>query len=62
MTYDAALSDHARLKVDGWARYVGVSRLGLGPELGRSRATSSTAASPLAWGGIASASPSASRT
>ncbi|MDR6126072.1 iron complex outermembrane receptor protein [Sphingomonas sp. SORGH_AS802] len=34
MTYDAALSDHARLKVDGWARYVGVSRLGLGPELG----------------------------
>ena len=34
LSYDAALSDRTRLKVDGWARYVGTSRLGVGPELG----------------------------
>jgi len=34
MVYEAALTDRAQLKVDGWARYVGLSRLGLGPVLG----------------------------
>ena len=34
MVYEAALTDRVQLKVDGWARYVGLSRLGLGPVLG----------------------------
>ncbi|WP_342657572.1 TonB-dependent receptor [Sphingomonas sp. NY01] len=32
--YRAALNDHWDIAVDGWARYVGRSRLGIGPYLG----------------------------
>lgn len=34
MIYETALSDRSRLKIDGWLRYIGLSRLGLGPLLG----------------------------
>ncbi|WP_244489555.1 TonB-dependent receptor [Sphingomonas yabuuchiae] len=34
MIYETALGDRSRLKIDGWLRYIGLSRLGLGPLLG----------------------------
>ena len=35
--YERRLSEATDLRVDGWLRYVGSSRLGIGPELGRSQ-------------------------
>ena len=35
VTYDSQLTDDAKLTVDAWLRYVGSSRLGVGPVLGQ---------------------------